>query len=385
MGPAMRAGLSVGDVVRALDGAPVHNAESFRATLSMVCEGDRVALTVARHGHERVVELVADARPAERYEGLDVRLGEAANGDVRLRTIAVSPRGEGPWPCVYFVQGYGCGSVERPVGATARDALRGLVEALARSGLCVWRVEKRGVGDSDGPHCADATFDEEFGDFAAGLDALMGDARVDVRNVFVMGHSLGAMHAPLLALHDARVRGVALYGGGVLPWSEYLVESVRHQGALAGTDPERTERLADAMARFTRAVLIEGRSIDDAFTAQPDLAAMRAELGVDAQGRLHERGVAYWRAVQHAEVMRPLTEAGVAVLSMWGSADWLSTREEHESLARVACGRFEVIEGADHGFFAHATEAASYTARWTGRYCPAVGEALSQWVATQRA
>ncbi len=385
MGPAMRAGLSVGDVVRAVDGAPVRDAEAFRAALAPLCEGERAALTVERHGRERVVELVADARPAERYEGLAVRLGEAAHGDVRLRTLAVSPRGEGPWPCVYFVQGYGCGSVERPAGATARDALRGLVEALARSGLCVWRVEKRGVGDSEGPHCADASLDDEYGDFAAGLDALLRDARVDARNVFVMGHSLGALHAPRLAMHDRRVRGVALYGGGVLPWSEYLVESVRRQGALAGTAPARVEHLADAMARFARAVLVEGRSLEETFAAQPDLAAMRAELGVDARGRLHERSVEYWRAVQRADFTGPLAAAGVATLALWGSADWLSSRDEHEALARAAGGRCAVVKGADHGFFAHATEADSYAARWSGRYCEAVGDALARWVATARA
>jgi pimeloyl-ACP methyl ester carboxylesterase len=385
MGPAMRAGLAVGDVVRAVDGAPVRDAEAFRAALAMVCEGDRAALTVERHGRERVVELVADARPVERYEGLDVRLGEAANGDVRLRTIAVSPRGEGPWPCVYFVQGYGCGSVERPAGATARDAVRGLVEALARSGLCVWRLEKRGVGDSEGPHCADASLAEEYGDFAAGLDALMRDARVDARDVVVLGHSLGALHAPSLALHDRRVRGVALYGGGVLPWSEYLVESVRRQGALAGTSREHTERLADSMARFARAVLVEGRSLEETFAAEPDLAAMRAALGVDARGRLHERGVDYWRAVQRADFTGPLAEANVAALALWGSADWLSSRDEHEALARAARGRFEVVHGADHGFFWHTTESDSYAARWSGRYCAAVGEALVRWVATTRA
>ncbi len=381
-GPAERAGLAVGDRVTAIGGVAVRDVAGFRERLAPLREGDEVALTVAREGRERLVAVPIEARPVERYDGLAVRLGEARRGMVRLRTIAVSPEGEGPRPCVLYAQGYACASVERPEGAPARDALRDLVAALARAGYCVWRVEKRGVGDSEGAPCADASFDDEHDDLAAGLDAMLDDPRTG--DAFVLGHSLGALHAPALAARDRRVRAVALYGAGMHTWVEYLAANARRQCALANTPPIETERRVRAVQRFSHEVLLEGREVGEAFAAHPELDAYRAYLGVDARGRVHERSAEYWRGVQRAEVARPLVECGAPVLAMWGGADWLTSRDEHEALARAAGGRFVEVEGADHGFFAHPTPEASYAAGWGGRFNPAVASALVQWLGALR-
>ncbi len=382
--PAARADLAAGDVIVEHDGATVTDATTFRERLSTLRAGGRTTLTIERGDELFTVDLTADARPAERYDGLAVRYGEAVNGAVRLRTIAVSPEGDGPWPCVYFVQGYGVGSVERTDGARANDALRGLVEALARRGFCVWRTEKRGAGDSDGPPCADASFEDERDDLAAGLVALFADPAVDTGDVTIFGHSVGALHVPALARRDRRVATAALYGAGVRPWGEYLVDNARRRCALAGVDDEEAGRVAAVVERFAREALIEGLSLDECFARWPELGASRAALGVDARGRVHERALGYWRAVQRVDAAGELRRVGVPVLSMLGSADWLSTRDEHEAIARLCHGRFVEVPDADHGFFAHPTQRASYEARWTGRFQPRVAEEFCAWHARLR-
>ncbi len=236
--PAERAGLTAGDVIVEHDGAAVTDATTLRERLSSLRQGDAARLVYERGDDVCALSLTADARPRERYEGLAVRYGEAHNGDVRLRTIAVSPLGQGPWPCVYFVQGYGVASVERPEGARETDGLRDLVEALAHEGYCVWRTEKRGAGDSDGPPTADVSFEDEREDFAAGLAALFADPSVDAGDVTVFGHSVGALHAPHLARRDRRVTRIALFGAGLHSWDRYLVENARRQCDLAGMEPD---------------------------------------------------------------------------------------------------------------------------------------------------
>lgn len=382
--PAARADLAVGDAIVEHDGAAVTDATTFRERLSTLRAGDTTRLTIERDDDVFTVDLVADARPAERYEGLAVRYGEALNGTVRLRTISVSPEGEGPWPCVYFVQGYGVASVERPENVRAADALRGLVEALAREGFCVWRTEKRGAGDSDGPPSADARFEDEREDFAAGLCALFADPWVDKGDVTIFGHSVGALHAPVLARRDRRVAAVALYGAGLHPWSEYLVENARRQCALAGVDGDEAGRVAMVVERFAREALIEGLSLDECFARWPELGASKSALGVDARGRVHERTLDYWRGVERDDVAGELRRVGVPLLAMWGSADWLSTRDEHQTLARLCGGRFVEVVDADHGFFTHTSQRASYEARWSGRFQPRVAEALVAWLSSLR-
>ena len=377
---AERAGITQGDVIVEHDGAAVTDATTLRERLSTLRQGDIARLVYERGDDVCAVTLTADARPEERYEGLAVRYGEARNGDVRLRTIAVSPLGEGPWPCVYLVQGYGVASVERPEGARANDGLRDLVESLAHEGFCVWRTEKRGAGDSDGPSTAEASFEDEREDFAAGLAALFADPSIDAGEVTVFGHSVGALHASHLARRDRRVTRIALYGAGLHSWDRYLVENARRQCHLAGMEPEEAARVADSVERFAHATLVEGASLDEVFARWPSLAGARSALGVDARGRVHERSLAYWRGVQREDVAKGLRDVGVPVLAMWGTADWLSTREEHEQLAKLSHGRFAAVLDADHAFFAHPTQQSSYEARWSGRFQPRVAQVLSAWL-----
>lgn len=380
-GPAARVGLRVGDVVRALDGDAVPTAASLRQRLSARRAGDVVTLSLT---DGRALTLTADARPEERHPGLVTRYGEARAGSFDLRTISVAPWGGGPFPTVVFLQGYAASSIERPAGVPAGDALGPLVAALARRGFCVWRTEKRAVGDSDGPPSADASFDEETDDHAAGLRAAMNAPWVDRARVTLLGYSLGALHAPLVAARVGGVRAMALYGAGALPWLDYVAENTRRQCALAGMDAAETDALVAAHLRFSRAVLFEGRSVREVLDVDPSLHRHRASLGVDDEGRLNGRSVAYWRGVAGCDVAGPLVTAGLPTLALWGGSDWLTSRAEHVTLARIVNdalpgrGAFGEIIGADHGFFAHATPEDSFRASWSGSLHPGVVDAVAR-------
>lgn len=371
--PAARAGLRPGDVVTRLDGAPVASARALREALAAKRFGDVAALSLA---DGRAVTLAADPRPCESHEGLTTRYGEAPAGSFALRTISVAPPGDSAFPTVVFLQGYAAASVERPTPAT--DALGALASALARRGLCVWRTEKRGVGDSEGPPSCDASFADETDDHAAGLRAALAAPWVDRARVTLLGHSLGALHAPLVAARVGGVRGLALYGAGSLPWLDYLADNARRQCALAGLDAEATERSARDHVRFARAVLVEGRDVRAVLDGDPTLRA--AALGVDDAGRIDGRIPDYWRGVAACDVARPLAAAGLPTLALWGSSDWLTSRAEHVALAGMASGgRFEEVPGADHGFFAHATPEDSYRANWSGTLHEGLADAIARF------
>lgn len=373
--PAARAGLRPGDVVSALDGAPVASARALREALAAKRFGDVVTLSLA---DGRAVTLAADARPLESHEGLTTRYGEAPAGSFALRTISVAPPGDGPFPAVVVLQGYAAASVERVANAPAGDALGPLTVALARRGLCVWRTEKRGVGDSGGPPSCDASFADETDDHAAGLRAALAAPWVDRARVTLLGHSLGALHAPLVAARVGGVRGLALYGAGSLPWLDYLADNARRQCALAGLDAEASERAARDHVRFARAVLVEGRDVRAVLDGDPTLHA--AALGVDDAGRINGRTADYWRGVAACDVAGPLAAAGRPTLALWGSSDWLTSRAEHAALAGMASGgRFEEVPGADHGFFAHATPEDSYRANWSGALHEGLADAVARF------
>ena len=64
-GPAERAGLQPGDVVVAVNGAPVRTKEEMTREVARAHPGDTIHLDVYRGGHERTIDIKAGTRPSE--------------------------------------------------------------------------------------------------------------------------------------------------------------------------------------------------------------------------------------------------------------------------------------------------------------------------------
>lgn len=351
-GPADRAGLRAGDVL-----------DVSRDVLSRCRAGESVTLAVAQRG---AVTVTPDPWPEERWPGCEVRY-EAVTAGVILRAITVTP--SAPKATVLYLPGADLHSVERAEVGEG-DPLRGWVTALVRAGYAVRRVERRGVGDSEGDDPGATSWETERDDLRAALRSTAG------ARVVLFGHSLGAMHAAALAGEDPRVLGVVAYGAGVDPWDAYLDANLRRQLALA-QEPD-----AEAVARAVMDVWArtwEGEDVRDLVAAQGDRA--RVWCGADARGRLHGRAVDYWRGVRAEDPADALRALRGSVLAMWGASDWLATRDEHTRIAALTGGDFVEVPRADHGFADFATVGDSFAARGVGAWQPAVGEALRGWLA----
>lgn len=309
---------------------------------------------------------------------------EGPAGRLRLRWTV--PAGEGPWPWVMYLPGYTAGSLAF-YPEPAVDPLRELLRALDAAGYATVRAEKRGYGGSDGAK-ADGGFEDDHDDLRAALAAVLATPWVEGRPGYLLGHSIGGLHAPRLAATAPAVRGVALYGVGWMPWDEYLLANQRRVLALAGVGAVEAEGRMRALATFDARVLHDGVEVTAALAG---IAEHAAWLGVDADGKLHGRTGRYWREVQACPVAGPLLALTVPVLAMWGSSDWQSERDEHVALvgainaARAGGARFVEVAGADHDWRAHPTPEAAMAARWTGDFAAGVADALVAWLAGLRA
>ena len=91
-------------------------------------------------------------RPLESLPGVDTEYGELRiGGDTRLRTIVTRPAGvQGRLPAVLYVQWLSCDSIEiKPDAADGWTTM--LRRLITESGVLWQRVDKSGVGDSQGP------------------------------------------------------------------------------------------------------------------------------------------------------------------------------------------------------------------------------------------
>ena len=89
---------------------------------------------------------------------------------------------------------------------------REIADTLSRRGIAVLRLDDRGVGGSDaGPVMA--TSSDFADDVRAALAWLRARPEIDPARLGLVGHSEGAIIAPMVAATDARLRGIVLIAG----------------------------------------------------------------------------------------------------------------------------------------------------------------------------
>src|SRR6267378_7693397 len=110
--------------------------------------------------------------PRENYPNVDVIYDFATAPDgKRLRTIVTKPRNaKGKLPVIFVAGWLSCDSVEAPAGT--KDASGLVFRSLARlPQFSLFRVDKQGVGDSEGV-CGENDFESELGGYRAAFRAL---------------------------------------------------------------------------------------------------------------------------------------------------------------------------------------------------------------------
>lgn len=228
-----------------------------------------LALHTAQAALPRLADGQGRPRPIEAHDGVEVRLGELTlDNGLRMRTIVSRPEGLERGPAVLVVPWLSCASAETPADET--DGMsRLIIDLVTRSGAHVWRVDKPGVGDSEG-RCDQTDFTLELQVYRRAFQAMRADARTDSSRMVVVGISNGGGVAPLVP--DSPVAGYVSVGGWSGTWFEHIVwqerqrlESRRGDGVAAADELARWQR-------FQSELLIGGLSPGDIMDRHPELA-----------------------------------------------------------------------------------------------------------------
>ena len=220
------------------------NAAAVIAAVTKKRAGDAIAVVVRRGSETFTKETTLAPQPLERRADYDVEYGSVDAGGAKRRVIVTRPRGAGKHPAVLFLGGIGCYPLDgllRPPELRAPYAK--ILDALTRAGYVTMRVEKSGMGDSEGPPCMDprADFDAEVRGYAAGLERLESLDFVDARNVFFFAHSIGPLAAARIAAGHP-VRGIAVAETIGTGWMEYDLTNIRRQLLLGGMPYDEVDR-----------------------------------------------------------------------------------------------------------------------------------------------
>jgi pimeloyl-ACP methyl ester carboxylesterase len=303
----------------------------------------------------------AGNRPLESLPGVETEYSDLRVADgVRLRTIVTRPHGaQGPLPAVLFVQWLSCDSIE--IRPDARDGWSALLRQLITGSGVLWqRVDKAGVGDSEGPACSALDYETELAHHRAAFRQLLSRPDVDPERVVIFGASMGSNFAPLIAA-DQNVAGVVVWGGGTTTWYERMLRFERNALELGDTDPASLAAEVSARAVFFTRYLLEGQSPATIASRDPEFKDVWSKL-VGTSGDTH-----YGRPVEFHQQAQQQNWAGAwarvrsPVLVLYGEFDWYESRDAAALIVDIVnrkhpgAATLRVMPGLDHHFMRYAT------------------------------
>jgi pimeloyl-ACP methyl ester carboxylesterase len=320
-GSAADAGIIADDIILKINETEIRDVTQFVELARGFRAGDSVRVALLRGGQQMDKSFALKPRPQETSPDFDILYKSVVTDGARRRVIITRPRLSGARPAILFITGIGCGSQDNmPPDSTLAELLYG----LTRKGFVTMRVEKSGVGDSEGPPCMSPQVDlqAEVRGYVAGLKALKGYDFVDGGNVFLFGLSIGGVDAPLVA-REVPVRGLIVAETVSKSWNEYELVNLRRQLLLRGRPYDEVERLVGRKEYCNHRLYVEGETPEQIAKDAPDCAQLPSQPPAP---------YTYMRQVAGLNLAQAWKAIDAPVLVIYGTSDFLTSLDEHQYL-----------------------------------------------------
>ena len=266
---------------------------------------------------------------------------------------------------MFFIQGIGLSSIDNSIGPLGPHKI--IVDDFARRGFVTLRVDKPGCGDSEGGPARDVDFDTELDGYRQGLKMLKARGDVDSDRIFVFGHSMGGVMAPLLTT-EVPVRGIIVYGTISRTLTEYMLENTRRQMELADSDPSAIDHDLRINAALLTHLFTEKMAPKNIVAIHPHLRD-RLQQMITEDNYFVDRNLAFYRQLADKNLGAAWESFNGHALAIWGKADFVSNEDDHALISRIVNrdhpghGTFLAMDGIDHGFNRAATRRESFERR----------------------
>jgi pimeloyl-ACP methyl ester carboxylesterase len=371
--PAARAGVQVGDRIVSVAGTPLTTLDEARRVVAALPHAQPAQLELLRDGRSVHLTFQPAALALESLPSGQIELDEVAWGQHRLRALWSWPATQPPYPLIWLLPGATWLSDEHPT--TPAHPMRKLVAQLTAAGFATLRVERSGLGDSEGPPCTELDLQAELEGFRAAFARIDANPRLIPERIYGFGRSLGGMLAPLV-LAGRALAGVGIWGSSSGRWSDVMLRTSTRQWALSGVAPERLAAKRAGLEALHALVYLEGLSPEQAYARRPELQGVlpQAYAGRYVYGRV----ASYFQQLQALDLEQAFRTLEAPVLALHGSCDWLSERDDLARIAELRAQHSTFIElpGIDHHMHRRDSLEQAFATPWGGEWSPSVGAAL---------
>nr|WP_298930924.1 alpha/beta hydrolase [uncultured Allomuricauda sp.] len=387
-------GVKQGNVLTKLNGRSVNTIQEVLGITGQLYKGDIIELEYYSGNKKQNKSTSLLGRPIETFENANVSYDEVVYEGNALRSILVTPKHKTKPPVIYFLQGYTCGSVE----TVSNDSpMKKLMLDWVDAGFAVYRVEKPGVGDSQSEkHCTQLSFDEELNAFKEGYRDLLKQESIDANNIFVFGHSMGGVIAPLL--HTIKSpRGIITYGSIAQNWYDYMVDLYTIQPKHFGVSDAQIKEDNKVNLKFNKDFLINKLSGPKILENKAYAEFFSANEFNFRQNQYIGRHFDFWQNLADINIPEAWSKVTTNVLAMHGEFDIQAISPKGaKRIAEIVnenegSGDFILIKNADHGFvnfnsMQHNAETlgnGTYMNHARDNYSSDLGKESVKWIATK--
>ena len=282
-------------------------------------------------GAEEKLEFVRSDQPLELrrpqnpekpypYHEEEISFSNATAG-VSLAGTLTLPKGAGPFPAALLIAG--SGPHDRDEALASHRPFLVLADHLTRKGIAVLRYDKRGIAKSTGSVDKATTLDLAA-DAQAAIAYLKTRKEIDPAKIALVGHSEGAMIAPLLASQSKDVTWVVLLAAPATIGEDTLL----HQSELIGRAGGLTDEQLEASLDFDHAAYDLVRAEKDTAALNQKLNALVKGSGLDAtmppavlEPQLRMMESPWFRFFLDYDPLPNLKALHVPVLALYGQKD----------------------------------------------------------------
>ena len=142
-----------------------------------------------------------------------------------LKGELIIPKSNQPVPAVVFVHGSGASNMDEKVGKLT--PFKDIAEGLARHGIASIRYDKRSYAHGFKLLMKEKNVTvkiETIDDAIMATNLLKNDSRIDANNVYIIGHSMGAMLAARIDSEGGNYKGLVMMAGSPRTLNEIMID-----------------------------------------------------------------------------------------------------------------------------------------------------------------
>lgn len=377
--PLEEAGLKEGDKIIRVDDRNITTTEDWSAATYAIRSGRPTHLEIKRKGTWFSKSLSLNPLEKEDHPGLTTYYESIVNDyGIRQRTIITTPDPDRKLPAIFLVQGLSCSTIEKYSGRSNNWV--NMIEQLVRaSGMVVMRVDKPGVGDSEGD-CGCTDFKTELNGYESALKSLKSKPYVDTTKIVVYGSSMGSALAPWLANRHG-LSGVISDGTFFKTWFEHMLEIERRILKMKGNDELTIHKMMNqAFIPLYYGMLIQKKSYQEIIEDYPALK----DFNYHRPHHMYGRGMTYYHQVQEFNFANAWQEVRVPVRILYGSNDWIMSKEDNYMIMELLDQsghqnhQLHIYPGLDHWNTIHKSPDDSFHGR-PGTWDPDLPKLVIGW------